>query len=115
LITVDFALGMKKPIYGAPADMFSAHSAGLLSYMSHGKVSVLTDVQFMLDRHFQQKTSFTADVTSFSLDPLQEQIVSYCLQGEVSLDTLTVALSSDAATLLQSLTMLEIYGLIIQS
>lgn len=116
LITVDFAVDMKKAVYGAPNSLFAGWSEGLLSYLASQKVRVLADVDAMLKSHFspldadKQVEQLPAD-----LSDLQMRIVRLCMDKEWTLDALSVETAEETSVLLEALTMLEMYGLVTQS
>ena len=57
LITVDFARGMHKDVYGAPWSIFSPTSQGLGHYMQQWLVKPVVDIDEMLGQYFGKITS----------------------------------------------------------
>jgi len=116
LITVDFALAMKKPVYGAPNSLFSSGSEGLLSYLASQKIQVLAAVDTMLNTHFSRlDAARQVAQLPLDLDDVQMTIVRLCMDKDRSLDALSAETGKEMSVLLEALTMLEIYGLVTQS
>ena len=116
LITVDFALDMHKPIYGVPNSIFSKHSLGLHHYIWSTKISLLYDIPKVLSQHFHALAIQETEIsTTMQLDPLQQDILRLCMDMPMTLEILVHHTQSDMTLLLHALTMLEMYGLILQS
>lgn len=115
LITVDFALGMKKPIYGAPNSILSAQSAGLFPYLASGEVKLLYDMDVLLAKHFVLYDAKTIQTQlSIDLDPVQQSILALCMDGSIWLEMLMRKADLPMSAALEALTMLEMYGLVFQ-
>lgn len=115
LITVDFAIDMHKPIYGVPWSIFSPQSAWLHQYIADGKIGLLHDVSSVLSHHFSSKNLQEVSVpTHISLDDLQQNILQLCTSQAMTIQSFLSVLSVDMAWLLEALTMLEMYGLVMQ-
>jgi len=52
LITVDFAIAMKKSVYATPNSLFAPTSSGILQYIETGSVKPIFDLQKFLTNHF---------------------------------------------------------------
>lgn len=115
LITVDFALGMKKPVYGAPNSILSTQSAGLFPYLASGSVKLLYDMDVVLAKHF---TLYDAQAIhtqlSIDLNATQQSILALCMDGSISLEMLMRKADLQMTEALEALTMLEMYGLVFQ-
>jgi DNA processing protein len=115
LITVDFALGMKKPIYGAPNSILSTQSAGLFPYLASGEVKLLYDMDLVLAKHFVLHDAKAIHTQlSIDLDPIQQSILALCMDGSISLEMLMHKVDLPMSAALEALTMLEMYGLVFQ-
>jgi len=115
LITVDFALKMKKPVYGAPNSILSTQSAGLFPYLASGEVKLLYDMDVLLAKHFVLYDAKTIQTQlSIDLNPVQQSILALCMDGSISLDMLIRKADLQMSVALEALTMLEMYGLVFQ-
>jgi DNA processing protein len=116
LITVDFALQMRKPVYGAPNSIFASASSGLLPYLADGRVQVLSSVDTILSRHFAYTGGMDiVTPVSLSLPGLEQDILHLCVAADMGLEQLCASTGKDVSALLEALTMLEMHGLILQS
>lgn len=106
---------MKKPVYGAPNTILSTHSAGLFPYLASGDVQLLYDMDIVLAKHFVLHDANAIHTQlSIDLDPIQQSILALCIDGSVSLEMLVHQVNLPMSVVLESLTMLEMYGLIFQ-
>lgn len=72
LITVDYAIAMKKPVYATPNSIFSPISAGILDYIEKGTITPIFDLTKMLSMHFISTKKTSRPQTTVTLTP-QEQ------------------------------------------
>lgn len=78
LITVDFARGMHKDVYGAPWSIFSPTSQGLGNYMQQWLVKPVVNIDEMLARYFGKKMNNEEWIMN------NEQKLWFAHDGEVS-------------------------------
>jgi len=115
LITVDFALKMKKPVYGAPNSILSTQSAWLFPYLASGEMKLLYDMDVLLSKYFVLHDAKVVQTQlSVDLDPVQQSILALCMDESISLDMLMRKADLQMTVVLEALTMLEMYGLVFQ-
>jgi DNA processing protein len=112
LITVDFARGIGKPVYGVPWSVYDITSAGSNAYIQEWKISPVIDYGAILDNYFQKK-SWIAKIQNISLSDMQKIIVSY-LWWWSPCDTWMIAdyIGYTYVDTLAELSMLEIIGIV---
>jgi len=115
LITVDFALAMKTPVFATPSSIFSATSEGILQLMESGHVKPVVDFKHFLHQHFPLSHISSRQGSSIELADEEQDLVSLLSHDQGStLENLIVATGNDIDHLVQVLTMLEIKGVIAQ-
>ena len=115
LITVDFAIAMKKPVYATPSSIFSPTSAGILQAMETGRVQPIFDLQNFLATHFTSKHTSSRPKTTISLTD-QEQAFLWHLSLNQGIEIHSLVKTSWVALqeAIQLLTLLEIKWLVVQ-
>jgi len=113
LISVDFANEMKRPVYWTPNNIFQKQSAGINRYIAQWKVNLLQDVDKVLSKHFSGlDLQENFDRQSISLNEAQENVLAMFAWWEVHLESIISQEDVDTDILLQTITELEIYGII---
>lgn len=116
LITVDFALQMHKPVYGAPSSIFSPQSQGIHEYMQRGSIRPIADIPERLDSIMPRMTQTTTQaIQKRDLTPEQE-IILQTIAAHAWLNTIDLVNKSglELWTIIQHMTLLEMYGLILE-
>lgn len=116
LITVDFALQMHKPVYGAPSSIFSPQSQGIHDYMQRGSIRPIADITERLDSVMPRITQTSTQVTQKRDLTPEQQIILTTIASHTWLSTIDLVSKSwlDLGTIMQHMTQLEIYGLILE-
>ena len=109
LITVDYAIAMKKPVYATPNSIFSPTSAGILDYIENGLVKSILVLNKFLAHHFTSKNITSRPQTTITLTP-QEQLLIPVLSHDQGVEIISLVQSTWLALedVIQLLTMLEI-------
>lgn len=115
LITVDFALAMKTPVYATPSSIFSSTSEGILQLMESWHVKPVVDLKRFLHQHFPfRETSFRAHSSIELTDQEQQLLDELSYRQGCSLQSLLHATGTDIDNLIQLMTILEIKWLVYQ-
>ena len=113
LITVDFALKMKKKVFVAPNQLFSANGGGSNHLISQGKVSLLTDFEQLLGA-FVPKVREKSVVLN-DLTPRERELVDLiAAHPEQEFSAWISQVVWDFGEALSQLTLLEMKGVIVQ-
>ena len=115
LITVDYAIAMKKPVYATPNSIFSLTSAGVLRYIETGSIHPMFSLPRFLATHFTSKHSSSRPQITISLTDQEQWLVS-CLSRDqgVAIQSLVHSTWMDIQESISLLTMLEIKGVVSQ-
>lgn len=115
LITVEFGLAMKTPVFAPPSSIFSPTSEGILQLMESGHVKPVVDLKRFLHNHFPTQNILSRPQLSIDLSDKEQTLVSLLSHDQgVALPLLVSMSGSDIDELVQLLTMLEIKGIIAQ-
>jgi len=115
LITVEYALAMKTPVYATPSSIFSPTSEGILHLIETGQVKPVVDLKHFLHHHFSPKDISSRTSTPIDLTPEEQGLLSLLSHDHGnSLQTLISSTWADVEDLIQLLTMLEIKGVVAQ-
>ncbi len=115
LITVEYALAMKIPVYATPSSIFSPTSEGILHLIETGQVKPIVDLKYFLHQYFTSRDTFSRISTSIALTDEEKLLLSGFSHDQwYSLQTLMSTTSLPLDDLIQLLTMLEIKGAIAQ-
>lgn len=120
LITAEYAYKLKKPIYGSPQDMFSTHAQGVHMWIQQGRIQLVQDFWWMLDKHFtgqrnDNRTDEASLVLTGQLTEQQQQIIHHIITDKIcSFEKFITHTNFWTTQLLTELTHLEIQGYIEQ-
>ncbi len=119
LITADFAIKMKKPIYGSPNSIFSSQHQGLHEYMEQNKIAISYDHKHFLQKHFtKQNVSFTKQkpkVSTTTLTKEEKELVKLFYQkNTLNYQELIQLTKKSISQLNNIISILEIKGIIYQ-
>lgn len=119
LITVDFAISMHKPVYGAPQQIFSSIGRWVLDLISDKQISMLYDVPSTLSQYFLPRdwsTTQHSHISTYSLSQIQQSILSWFgSQTQQDIDTIASYTDLDISELITQLSILEMEGMISQT
>jgi DNA processing protein len=112
LITVENALSIHKPVYGAPQSLFAINSQWLLQYMESGKVKLVLDLASFLHDEFwnfkKQWVTPTHVIPREDLTKKQKTLCSLLQSNSLAIHQLTEKLWWEVKELMAELTVLEI-------
>ena len=115
LITVDFALAMKKPVYATPSSIFSPTSQGILHLMETGQVKPVINLKYFLHQHFSSRDIISRPSTLIDLTDEERLFIEGLSHDQgTSLETLAITTGKNPEEMVQLLTMLEIKGVVAQ-
>lgn len=115
LITANFALDMKKPLYGAPNNIFSITSAGVNQLIASWAAHAVTDIQQFLDSCFVRQDSIQAVKNLPDLSAHEQLLISFL--SEKNICSLTDFLRLDSFSsqeIISLLTLLEMKNYVVQ-
>lgn len=116
LITVEFALEMKVPVYATPSSIFSPTSEGILHLIETGHVKPVVDIKHFLHQHFPSQNISSRKQTSITLTDEEQSITSILSHDQwISLQSIVSQSWIDVEKSIQLLTMLEIKGVVAQN
>jgi len=115
LITANFALEMKKPVYGVPNTIFSSASTGVNQLISSWVVKPVVDIQQFLDTCFT-KTSFAQSIVMLpDLTQEEQTLISFLWEKQTCSLTDFLSLGSfSSSEIISLLTLLEMKECICQ-
>ena len=121
LITADFALQMKKPIYWTPNNIFSESSKWLHNWIADWKIKLIQDFDSFLDKFFVKKNNSLNWKNISEIDQIKnnfsekEQKILTILSdfGEQSIQELIVKSWLEMTEIMMILTVLEIENYVI--
>jgi len=115
LITVDFAIAMKKPVYATPNSIFAPTSAGIVQLMETGHVKPICNLKTFLSTHFTSKTTSSRPQHTLILSDQEQSLLSVLSRDQwVEIASLMQTTGADLQEIIQLLTMLEIKWLVVQ-
>jgi len=115
LITVEFALSMKTPVFAPPSSIFSPTSEGILQLMESGHVKPVVDFKRFLHNHFPIQNTITKTQVAVDVSWEEHTLLSFLSHDQgVALSWLVQMSGTDIDHVVQLLTMLEIKGLVAQ-
>ena len=113
LITVDFALAMKKPVYATPSSIFSPTSAGILQLIETGSVKPIFDLPRFLATHFTTKNISSRPQPTIELSDQERWLVSVLSRDEwTEIKLLVQGTWWKIQEIISVLSMLEIKGVV---
>ena len=113
LITVDFALAMKKPVYATPSSIFSPTSAGILQLIETGSVKPIFNLPRFLATHFTSKHISSRPQITIKLSDQEQCLVSVLSRDQwIEIQQLVSTTWFDIQEIISSLTILEIKGIV---
>jgi len=115
LITVEYAIAMKKPVYATPWSIFSPTSLGILQAMEAGSVKPVVDLNHFLSTHFASQNIPSRPPTTIILTDQEQLLLSiFSRDYGVEMQDLVDATGGDIQGVIEVLTMLEIKGVVSQ-
>lgn len=113
LITVDFAIAMKKPVYATPNSLFATTSTGILQYIEAGSVKPIFDLQKFLADHFTSQHISSRPLLTIDLTDQEQWLLSALSRDQwKAIQELVQITWMDIQESIQLLTMLEIKWLV---
>ncbi|MFA7298628.1 MAG: DNA-protecting protein DprA [Candidatus Absconditabacterales bacterium] len=113
LITVECALGMKKPVYATPSSIFSSTSAGILQLIETGSVKPIFDLPRFLATHFTTKNISSRPSPTVELTDQERGLVSVLSRDEGrEIQPLVQGTGWKIQEIISVLSMLEIKGVV---
>ncbi len=103
-------------MYGAPSSIFSPQSQGIHDYMQHGTIRPIADIPERLNSIMPRMTQTTAQVTQKRDLTSEQKIILQTIADHAGLNTIDLVSKSglDIGTIIQHMTQLEMYGLILE-
>lgn len=115
LITVDYALSMKKPVYATPNSIFSPTSFGILQYLEKGYIKPILNIEKLFSTYFPSKNIALRVQPKENLTDEEQSLLSVLSHDEgVEVTALLQTLWETLPKIIQLLTMLEIKGCVRQ-
>lgn len=116
LITVDFALQMKKPVYATPNSIFADNSSGILEYIESWYVQPIFDLSKLLSMYFSSKNNISRPLFTISLTDKEQSLLSFLSHDQwLEIQDILQKTGGNLQENIQLLTMLEIQWLVAQS
>lgn len=108
LITVDFALKIRTPVYTVPWSIYEATNSWSNAYLTKWKVKAVTSFVKLFKKHFHLTTpQISEKEDAIELTVEQQCIIDYISLQDVSSEQIAVYLDKDIYMILSDLTTLE--------
>ena len=110
LITVDFALKIRTPVYTVPWSIYEVTNAWSNAYLVKWKVGAVTSFAWLFNKHFHQIVPEIKTVSpKISLTDQQQCIIDYLQKTEATSEYIAQHIGKDIYVVLGELTTLEMY------
>lgn len=114
LITVDYALSMNKPVYGAPHSLFVDTHMWLHRYIAEKHVKLVYDLEKFLDEYFSSAWSASVVHTNLSVEE-KAIVMMFETYSSLSLQDIVSHMKKSSADVMHLLTLLELSWVVYQS
>lgn len=82
LITAEYALQMRIPVYGVPNSIFSTTSEGLHEYIMQKKISMIQDFSQFFDQYFPQDQKEIKQTRIQDFSPQEQEVIDIIQQKQ---------------------------------
>lgn len=120
LITVDFALQGRKPVFASPNDIYNIHSTGINKYISEHKVQAIYNIQFFLQSQFtlaindNEVCDNKKNIQTEHLDVIGKFIIQELMTEPLSIEQLLYKTWLSIVIITTQISLLETMGYIYQ-